>query len=73
MATLPADQASLVQRLPHIDTTSPASWRSCTICAARAWRHRLLPPSRFGPQDPLKRIGALTNPDTFRVAKDGVD
>lgn len=23
MATLPADQASLVQRLPHIDTTSP--------------------------------------------------
>jgi DNA-binding response OmpR family regulator len=27
----------------------------------------------FGPQDPLKRIGALTNPDTFRVAKDGVD
>lgn len=24
MATLPADQASLVQRLPHIDTTSPS-------------------------------------------------
>jgi hypothetical protein len=34
MATLPADQASLAQRLPHIDTTARPSWRSCTICAA---------------------------------------
>ena len=70
MATLPADQASLVQRLPHIDTTSPDQL---------AILHYLCGPEHGGTAfyrhraTGFEAVGPARGPDYFAILREEIE